>query len=389
MSDQLSCAHGSYRHRGSGKDHRITDTPLILIDGIRPIVDNLWLVHDLLPAGGLSVLYGQPGSGKSLLALDLGFSVAAGCDWFGRKVNQGGVIYASGEGRIGVKNRLYALKKNRRKAGLRAGPYTLYPETINLFDPEDDVDNLIAWCRAFEDDREEPVVLIIIDTLADSLAGGDENSGKDMGLLLRRAQQIQRKTRAHVMLVHHTGKDGGGARGHSSLKAKADTMIKVEKGAARVEKQKDGPLGAPLQFGIRPVFIAQTDEGDKVFSAVIDPAEANAKTDSKNVHLTPQERQAYDLLCAIIDKEGVAPPAEAGAPADARAVTDQQWREVCSTSKVVTSRSGKQNPKSIKASFHRVKKKLIDKGLIVSTKGSGYVWLASESNNKGEREDAA
>ena len=37
-----------------------------------------WLVHHLLAVGELSVFYGEPGSGKSVLAQDIGLHVAAG-----------------------------------------------------------------------------------------------------------------------------------------------------------------------------------------------------------------------------------------------------------------------------------------------------------------------
>jgi len=391
MSDQLEWARPGDRHRGSGKGHGISGTPLVLIDGIRPIVDNLWLVHDLLPEGGLSVLYGQPGSGKSLLALDLGYSVAAGSQWFGREVNQGGVIYASGEGRIGVNNRLYALQKTRREAvNFTRGevPFALYAHAINLFDTQDGVADVVKWCKAFERARNEPVALIIIDTLADSLAGGDENSGKDMGLLLRLTQQIQQETRAHVMLVHHAGKDGGsGARGHSSLKAKCDTMIKVEGDQARVEKQKDAPPSDPLKCQIRSVFLGKDRDRKPVFAAVIEPQEAAADPDAKVARLKGQQRQAYSLLLNLVEKDGMPPPEELDAPDGVRAVADADWRQACVTGNIFTSRNGKPSEKSMKSRFYAIKRDLIKHGLIVAPRDSGYVWLAPDSGNSDDPAD--
>ena len=55
----------------------------------------LWLVHDYLGAGELSCIFGPPGSGKSVLAGDLAAHVAAGRFWFGRRVQQGGVLYVA------------------------------------------------------------------------------------------------------------------------------------------------------------------------------------------------------------------------------------------------------------------------------------------------------
>ncbi|MGY3514161.1 hypothetical protein ACVIQY_007136 [Bradyrhizobium sp. USDA 3051] len=46
-----------------------------------------WLVHDLLEERTLSVVYGQPNSGKSLVLLDMLFHIAAGKPWRQRDVN--------------------------------------------------------------------------------------------------------------------------------------------------------------------------------------------------------------------------------------------------------------------------------------------------------------
>jgi AAA domain len=54
-----------------------------------------WLVHHLLAIGEVSVPYGEPGSGKSVLAEDIGLHVAAGMDWHGRKVLRSAVLYVA------------------------------------------------------------------------------------------------------------------------------------------------------------------------------------------------------------------------------------------------------------------------------------------------------
>lgn len=56
----------------------------------------------------------------------------------------------------------------------------------------------------------------------------DENAAPDIAGLMRNIDQIRRLSGAHVMLVHHTGKDTGrGARGQSSLRAAIDTKIEL------------------------------------------------------------------------------------------------------------------------------------------------------------------
>src|SRR5262249_36239393 len=60
-----------------------------------------WLVADLLPQGGLSVLAGKPKAGKSTLARALALSVAQGKPFLGRSVAQGGVVYLALEEKRG------------------------------------------------------------------------------------------------------------------------------------------------------------------------------------------------------------------------------------------------------------------------------------------------
>src|SRR5690606_22901490 len=70
-------------------------------------------------------------------------------------------------------------------------------------------------------------ILIVVDTLAMAMAGGDENSQRDMGILLRSCRALTYNLSASVLLVHHLGKTGVRERGSSALRGNADTMIQV------------------------------------------------------------------------------------------------------------------------------------------------------------------
>jgi hypothetical protein len=54
-----------------------------------------WLVENVLPAGGLIGLYGEPGSFKSFIAIDIAMSIATGLSWHGAEVRKGHVIYVA------------------------------------------------------------------------------------------------------------------------------------------------------------------------------------------------------------------------------------------------------------------------------------------------------
>jgi RecA-family ATPase len=66
------------------------------LDGKTP-PDREWLVPGLIPAGNVTLLYGDGGTGKSLLVLQLAVTTAIGSLFFGRPVKKGGVEFLSAE----------------------------------------------------------------------------------------------------------------------------------------------------------------------------------------------------------------------------------------------------------------------------------------------------
>jgi predicted transcriptional regulator len=88
------------------------------------------------------------------------------------------------------------------------------------------------------------------------MAGGDENSSKDMGALIAAADALCRATGATVLLVHHTPRNGDNLRGHTSLEGAVDTAIRVKQtdnGFALVcEKQKNAAKFEDIYLALIP-----------------------------------------------------------------------------------------------------------------------------------------
>jgi hypothetical protein len=152
---------------------------------------------------------------------------------------------------------------------------------IQLLD-RNKVDELIALCLAAD-----PVpALIVIDTLARSFVGFDENGPKDMGRLVDAASRIQLATGATVMLVHHTPKGRDELRGHSSLLGALDTSIFVKRDKARrlvqviCKKQKDLDEFEIIAFRERDV-----DLGDGETSKVLEHVPPSAYPPQPRVRL--------------------------------------------------------------------------------------------------------
>lgn len=204
----------------------------------------LQLVEDTITQGGLSVMYGESNSGKSFLACDMACSVGSGTQWLGKRTVRGAVLYVAGEGAESIKLRVLAWRQRRGVEPALA----VVPVAVNLLDPKVDVQRVVDACKAVEQHYGMPVSLIIIDTLARAFGGGNENASEDMGAVIAHADVIRSESTAHVLFVHHSGKDSAkGSRGHSSLKAATDTEIEVtgDEGTklhtAEFVKQRDLP----------------------------------------------------------------------------------------------------------------------------------------------------
>ena len=185
----------------------------------------VWLIDGLFIVNGFAILYGPPAEWKNFLSLDWALHVASGKSWHGRSVRQGPVVYIIGEGDATIYQRVRAWR-NEHDCPESAGMF--YVREAPQFRTADDVAALLQQMAAV---NVKPA-LIIIDTLARSLVGADENSAKDMGEWIAGAARIQRETGATLLAVHHTVKNGEGLateRGSSSLRGAADTMVAISK----------------------------------------------------------------------------------------------------------------------------------------------------------------
>ena len=218
-------------------------TRLLTIEELEQLPAPRWLVHNHLVAETISVLFGPSGGGKTFVALDLALTVATGQPWLGTEAVEGGyVVYATGEGLAGLARRIQAWRAAHGHPSLER--FRVLPVAVQFMDAAD-LEQLRADLRSLP----EAPKLIIVDTLARSMIGAEENSAKDMGLFLDGVEQITREWGAHVLLVHHTGKNGETERGTSALRGFVQTMLKLvgEDGLATLscDKQKDG--AAPFE----------------------------------------------------------------------------------------------------------------------------------------------
>ena len=102
-------------------------------------------------------------------------------------------------------------------------------------------------------------MLIVIDTLARCMPGLDENSARDMGLVIEGLTRLSELVpSAAILFVHHAGKGGSGdMRGSTALIGGIDLELRVEsKGKFKrlsVTKANDVSEDQYLSFQLKPV----------------------------------------------------------------------------------------------------------------------------------------
>jgi putative DNA primase/helicase len=250
------------------------DLPLVFAEDILAAKINLiQMVEDVLIRGGLTVMYGESNSGKSFLATHLACCIGRGIPWLGKRCERGSVMYVAGEGSESIKMRILAYRQYYKTDDLNVA---VVPVSINMMDKNEDSEKVIRAAKSIEDHYRYPVSMIIIDTLARAFGSGSENASEDMGAVIQHADMIRARTGAHVLFIHHSGKDAAkGSRGHSSLRAATDTEIEVTSAedklhTAEVKKQRDlGSLGEKLTGKFQVVRMGEDQWGKPATTCVV------------------------------------------------------------------------------------------------------------------------
>ena len=292
-----------------------------------------WLIRDQLELDALALLWGQPKTGKSFIAIDWACSVATGTPCFGSPTRVAPVFYICGEGHNGLSRRFLAWSLERG-VSLDNAPIAVSNRALPLTHPGSftAVSNAVAELR--EITGMDPG-LIVVDTLARNF-GANENDTEAMSLFITHMDGLRAPFKATALIVHHSGKDESrGPRGNLALFGAVDASYKVARdvnGAVNLypEVIKDGSLPPPQNFNLipRPLPI-ETPDGSTVTSctlSLIGPGYEPPKTGQtgKGKNQTKALRllqELYDLQRERVERSG-----RDGAEARVLVI---DWRESC------------------------------------------------------------
>jgi hypothetical protein len=280
---------------------RIKLLKLSELDSLQPPA---WLIQDVITEHGLSMIWGRSGSLKSFIALDMGLCVATGRDWHGKPVKQGRVIYLAAEGAHGLGGRAIGWVKSKQ---IDAPKFELIPHGLTLTKDDD----LTAMIEAITADP-EPIAFIAVDTLSRTFGGGNPNQPSDMNLFVTAADRLKEATQAHVMIIHHGGKDTDkNELGNEGLRNASDTVIHVRRKSETVElineapkgKQKDAEEFKPIT--LRPTKIAYDQNGTEKTTLVMVLHDTQADGEDAQRSEAPRlGKVERDVLKALADAGG-------------------------------------------------------------------------------------
>jgi hypothetical protein len=221
---------------------------LELAETLQPVT---WLWENWLPIGMLSLLAARPGTGKSLVALDLCRRIIAGDAW-----PDGSAQPATGQPCIYVDAENVPAILNRRAEEWESWGMDrrlLYPV---IPDEEDGIVNLgddryrdLLMNMAF---RLQPG-LIIVDSLRDILPAGESNV-EDVRATLAFLSNLAMTNDCAVLLIHHLRKSSNGGQlalldsidldqvsGSGYIGGRARVVLGLTKVQTREEPDKNGP----------------------------------------------------------------------------------------------------------------------------------------------------
>lgn len=215
-----------------------------LTDAYRPRPPLYYLIAGLLSAPSLSIVYGGPGSLKSMLLADLCVCVASGASWLEPlpgttpsfpplAVNQAPVLWIDFDnGTRRTDERMEAFGRARSLPASLPLHYVSMPTPWLNATELPMIGDLAKLCRR------NAVRLVVIDNLG-LITGDTEENSAEMARVMGNLRWLCEETEAAVVVVHHQRKSGGQndkgirkgetLRGHSSIEAALDLALLIER----------------------------------------------------------------------------------------------------------------------------------------------------------------
>ena len=217
----------------------------------RPVPDREWLVPDLVPSNTVTILNGDGGTGKSLLAAQLAVATVARTDWIGLRVTSGPCLYLSAEDDIDELHRRLAKIAERagidltELAALQIVPLAGEDALLAVPDVRGNVLKPTSLFAAVEAQiAEAGPGLVVLDTLAD-LYGGEENQRAQARQFVGLLRGWAIKYRMAVLLLAHPSLAGMASGSGSSGSTAWNNSVRSRLYLERISEAEGGKVFEP------------------------------------------------------------------------------------------------------------------------------------------------
>jgi hypothetical protein len=204
-----------------------------------------WIVPGLILKGGITVLAGAPGEGKTWQALAIGRAVAFGSEYLGRQCEQAEVRVLDFENPQSV--------MQSRWQTIFAGPVKGH---VTLWAPWSGMGTVPMLGDSRLTQFAQPGRLLIVDTFSNLHDAKDENSAAEMAPILRQLRALANRGCA-ILLLHHRGKNElSRYRGSSAIAGGCDiacSLLKDESGLLTLDVFKSRAT-AEFKLTFRPDY---------------------------------------------------------------------------------------------------------------------------------------
>lgn len=281
----------------ANEDHDLTDADFVM--------------YPIYAENETVVLFAEPKTGKTAVAVTTALHISCGMDLGNFKVADAGpCVYYALEGSRAIRMRVEAWKKEMRERDVKLPdripmfviekPANFLKETVR----ESAAAQIIAANKYAIKHQGAPLKAIFIDTLTKAMSGGDQNSVEDTSSMFEIVNLIRAGgVRATIIFVHHKARTGN-VRGSSNIEAEPDMLLDVSKEGdvikLRVARARSIEDGASFHFIISGVDLGQTKQGHPLSSMFVEPL--MAETDER--HEDPLEAQKIAQQRKVITQLG-------------------------------------------------------------------------------------
>jgi hypothetical protein len=272
----------------------------------------LELIRGFLPSKSVVQLVGDSNTGKTAIGIDIAVRLSLGWTWAGARTAKAACLYLALENPESVNRRVEAWTKKHGVQRTSVSDLHIATGFIDLR-TDSDVDEVIARAKAVGAE------LVIIDTQSLAIGDAEENSAKDMNLVLANAGRIRTQAGCTVLLIHHVtkAKSSGTARtlegrGSNAQKGAVDVVLGVDGQRLAIVKNRDGSKDYEWTYRLSPIVIGQDGYGDDVEAIVADVLQtkvaigrsvAGTNTSASTPRLAGHVATALSILEAV-EEEG-------------------------------------------------------------------------------------